>query len=79
MEDKKDEEMMGLMENKPKEKDSSGKDSRGVPKVKDPKANKPLKPINYEYLNGLRGWGAFAVFLFHYTEGFWKMDAHPKD
>jgi len=30
-------------------------------------------------LNGLRGWGAFAVFLFHFQEAFWKMDAHPKD
>ena len=75
--------MMGLMMGM-EGKESSGKNSRGekaqvlAPKAPDAKA-KPLKPINYEYLNGLRGWGAFAVFLFHYTEGFWKMDAHPKD
>jgi peptidoglycan/LPS O-acetylase OafA/YrhL len=45
-------------------------------KVEPPKPKK-LRPINYEYLNGLRGWGAFAVFLFHYTEAFWKVDKHP--
>lgn len=39
----------------------------------------PLPPIKYDYLNGLRGWGAFAVFLFHYTEAFWKLDKHPDD
>ena len=61
MEEKKDEEMMALME-KPSEKE---------------KKPKPLRPINYEYLNGLRGWGAFAVFLFHYQEAFWKMEAPP--
>lgn len=44
-----------------------------------PKSDKPppLHRIKYDYLNGLRGWGAFAVFLFHYTEAFWKMDKKP--
>jgi peptidoglycan/LPS O-acetylase OafA/YrhL len=44
-----------------------------------PKEKKPLPlpDIDYEYLNGLRGWGAFAVFLFHYTEAFWKLDKRP--
>ena len=62
--EKKDEEMMGLMEKKEEEK----------PKEKKPL---PLPDIDYEYLNGLRGWGAFAVFLFHYTEAFWKIEKRP--
>lgn len=60
----KDEEMMGLMEGKKKEDEKP----KGPPK---------LPPIDYEYLNGLRGWGAFAVYLFHFTEAFWKIDKRP--
>ena len=52
------------MEKKPSEKPSEKKPL-------------PLEPIDYEYLNGLRGWGAFAVFLFHFTEAFWKVDKRP--
>jgi len=26
-----------------------------------------LEPIDYEYLNGLRGYGALSVYLLHYT------------
>lgn len=39
----------------------------------------PLPAIDYEYLNGLRGWGAFAVFLFHFCEAFWKIEERPKN
>lgn len=69
MDAKKDEEMMGLMmeDKKPKDNDEDAKEKKPL----------PLPDIDYEYLNGLRGWGAFAVFLFHYTEAFWKMDKRP--
>lgn len=61
--DNKDEEKVALMEKKDSEKSE--------------KKPLPLQDINYEYLNGLRGWGAFAVFLFHFTEAFWKMEKRP--
>ena len=48
-----------------------------IEKKEEPKKPMKLEKIDYEYLNGLRGWGAFAVFLFHYTEAFWKLDKHP--
>ena len=37
-----------------------------------------LEMLDYEFLNGLRGWGAFAVYLFHFTEAFWKIEKHPE-
>lgn len=67
MSDNKKDEEKNLIEKKSNPADSG------------PKKPKPLRKINYEYLNGLRGWGAFAVFLFHYTEAFWKLDKHPDD
>jgi hypothetical protein len=31
----------------------------------------PLKPINYKFLDGLRGFGAFAVYLNHFMDQFY--------
>ena len=67
MMEKKDEEM-ALMQNK--------SPANSEPKKSDKPP--PLHKIKYDYLNGLRGWGAFAVFLFHYTEAFWKLDKKPE-
>lgn len=31
-----------------------------------------IEPINYEFLNGLRGIGAFSVYLLHFMEHFFN-------
>jgi hypothetical protein len=31
-----------------------------------------IEPINYEFLNGLRGFGALSVYLLHFLEHFFN-------
>ena len=31
-----------------------------------------IEPINYEFLNGLRGFGALSVYLLHFMEHFFS-------
>ena len=66
---KNDEEMQGLVEKRSKGKRSDVNHLERKPL--------DLEVIDYEYLNGLRGWGALAVFFLHYTLEFWKIDNEP--
>lgn len=45
------------------------------------KEEKPVKiePIDYEFLNGLRGFGALSVYFLHFSEQFFKINADEGD
>ena len=45
------------------------------------KEEKPIeiKPIDYEFLNGLRGFGALSVYFLHFLEQFFKVNAGEDD
>jgi hypothetical protein len=38
-----------------------------------------ITPINYEFLNGLRGFGALSVYFLHFLEQFFKVNAGEDD
>ena len=66
---KNDEEMQGLVQKRLKGKGSEVSHLERKPL--------DLEVIDYEYLNGLRGWGALAVYFLHFTEAFWTIENEP--
>ena len=45
-------------------------------KKEDPKKKKPVTQINYSFLDGLRGIGAFCVYLLHWEDYHWFKAGH---
>ena len=54
--------------------DEEAKLMEGGPPKEDKKEDEKvvIEPINYEFLNGLRGFGALSVYLLHFSEFFFS-------
>jgi len=47
----------------------------GPPAEKKEEKEVEIEPINYEFLNGLRGFGALSVYFLHFLENFFDITA----
>jgi len=47
----------------------------GPPAEKKEEKEVEIEPINYEFLNGLRGFGALSVYFLHFFENFFDITA----
>lgn len=47
----------------------------GPPAEKKEEKQEEIEPINYEFLNGLRGFGALSVYFLHFCENFFDITA----
>jgi hypothetical protein len=52
--------------------DEEAKLMDGSPKEEKKEEKVEIEPINYEFLNGLRGFGAISVYFLHFLEQFFN-------
>lgn len=59
--------------------DEEAKLMDGAPKEEKKEEKVEIEPINYEFLNGLRGFGALSVYFLHFLEHFFNQNAAEDD